>query len=135
MVTANDSRRCTVARHTPNKRSLRSSFLCRLYRQHFDGPTGSSGSGVDGRFTELDACLPSFELMTPVCRRSPPTVRQEARAVTGSLEAAQSRRPKLTGAANRSPLWGGSRLIRVTRVVLPNVGGIWDRSFEKVDRE
>lgn len=55
--------------------------------------------------------------------------------MTGSLEAAQSRRPKLTGAANRSPLWGSSRLIRVTRVVLPNVGGIWDRSFEKVDRE
>ena len=84
MVTANDSRRCTVARHTPNKRSLRSSFLCRLYRQHFDGPTGSSGSGVDGRFTELDACLPSFELMTPVCRRSPPTV--QARSAGGDRQ-------------------------------------------------
>ena len=78
MVTANDSRRCTVARHTPNKRSLRSSFLCRLYRQHFDGPTGSSGSGPDGQSGEIAACLPTLDLMTPVADARHRLSQQEA---------------------------------------------------------
>jgi hypothetical protein len=44
--------------------------------------------------------------------------------VTGSLEVAQSRRPTLTGAANRSPLWGSSRLsadFRLSRLLPSNV--------------
>jgi hypothetical protein len=48
--------------------------------------------------------------------------------VIGSLEAAQSMRPKLTGAANRSPLWGSSRLAADIRIRRLNVGGCLNQS-------
>jgi hypothetical protein len=53
-LTAEGGSRCTAARQAPNKGSPGNSFLCRLYRQHFDGPTGSSGSVSISREPDLD---------------------------------------------------------------------------------
>jgi hypothetical protein len=68
MISSGDTKdRSTIGR--PPAISDRSPALCerQLSGERSGPPCGCSGSGPDSQSGELAACLPSFELLTPIC--------------------------------------------------------------------